>query len=329
MSTWARSMAQDWRVTRHAGVGPARDDEPALRADPGSGTWRALRRDGSFWVGLGLAALIVGLSLAAPVLAPHDPDEAFRDLMPPDGSALPPSAAFPLGTDPDGRDYLSRLLFAARATLLVGVGANLVAVCVGVLVGLVAGYAGTVRVPLPFGRHLPIPVEGSLMRLTDVALAFPALLLAVAASAVLGRSLGLVAVIIAAVLWTTTARLVYGRVRTLRTAEFVIAARALGTRDRHILRRHLLPFVLPLVLVYGALGIATTIAFEASLSFLGAGTPASEPTWGRMLAEAVPWYRTDLRLPLLPGLAIALTVLAFTLLGEAVRDAAEPRAGRG
>jgi peptide/nickel transport system permease protein len=281
-----------------------------------------------FWVGLALASIVIGASLAAPLIAPHDPDQAFRDLMPADGSALPPSAAFPLGTDPDGRDYLSRLLYAGRATLLVGVGANLAAVLVGTLVGLVAGYSGTVHVRLPFGRRLPIPVEGFLMRVTDVALAFPALLLAVAASAVLGRSLGLVTLIIAAVLWTTTARLVYGRVRTLRTADFVIAARALGTSGRRIVTWHLLPFVLPTVLVYGALGIATTIAFEATLSFLGAGTPASDPTWGRMLAETVGWYRTDLRLPLLPGLAIAATVLAFTLLGEAARDAAEPRGRR-
>ena len=287
--------------------------------------WAALRRDPAFWVGLALAGLVVGASLAAPLLAPHDPEHAFRELMPLDGSALPPSATFPLGTDPDGRDYLSRLLYAGRASLLVGVGANLVAVLLGVGVGLVAGYAGTVRVPLPMGRHLPIPVEGFLMRVTDAALAFPALLLAVAASAVLGRSLGLVALIIAAVLWTTTARLVYGRVRSLRSAGFVVAGRALGNDTGTILRRHLLPFVLPLALVYGALGIATTIAFEATLSFLGAGTPASDPTWGRMLAETVGWYRTDLRLPLLPGIAIALTVLAFTLLGEAARDAAEPR----
>jgi peptide/nickel transport system permease protein len=284
--------------------------------------WSALRRDPAFWLGVALASLVVGASLAAPLLAPHDPDRAFRELMPLDGSALPPSATFPLGTDPDGHDYLSRLLYAGRATLLVGVGANLIAVLLGLAVGLVAGYAGTVRVPLPRGHRLPIPVEGFLMRVTDAALAFPALLLAVAASAVLGRSLGLVAIIIAAVLWTTTARLVYGRVRT---AGFVMAGRALGSDTGSVLRRHLLPFVLPLVLVYGALGIATTITFEATLSFLGAGTPSSDPTWGRMLAETVGWYRTDPRLPLLPGLAIALTVLAFTLLGEAARDAAEPR----
>ena len=287
--------------------------------------WASLKRDPTFWVGLLLALLVVGVSLAAPLLAPHDPDEAFRELMPPDGSALPPSAGFPLGTDPDGRDYLSRLLYAGRATLLVGVGANLAAMLIGLAVGLVAGYAGTVRVRLPFGRSVPIPVEGFLMRVTDVALALPALLLAVAVSAVLGRSLGLVALIIAAVLWTTPARLVYGRVRSLRSAEFVTAARALGTGDARILWWHLLPFVLPLVLVYGALGIATTITFEATLSFLGAGTPASDPTWGRMLAETVGWYRTDLRLPLLPGIAIALTGRAFTPVGAAARAAREPR----
>ncbi|MFN8518673.1 MAG: ABC transporter permease [Chloroflexota bacterium] len=290
--------------------------------------WATLRRDPTFWLGLALASLVIGASLFAPLLAPHDPNHAYRELMPPDGSALPPSAMFPLGTDPDGHDYLSRLLYAGRATLLVGVGANLVAMLIGTLVGLVAGYAGTVHVPLPLGRRLPIPVEGFLMRVTDAALAFPALLLAVAASAVLGRSLGLVALVVAAVLWTTTARLVYGRVRSLRTEGFVVAARALGSGDTTILRRHLAPFVLPLVLVYGALGIATTITFEATLSFLGAGVQASDPTWGRMLADAVGWYRTDPRLPLLPGLAIAVTVLAFSLLGDAARDAAEPRGRR-
>jgi peptide/nickel transport system permease protein len=290
--------------------------------------WTALRRDPTFWAGLALAALVVGTSLAAPLLAPHDPDRVFRELMPLDGSALPPSPLFPLGTDPDGHDYLSRLLYAGRATLLVGIGANVVAMLVGMAVGLVAGYAGTLRLPVLGGHALAIPVEGFLMRVTDAALAFPALLLAIAASAVLGRSLGLVALIVAAVLWTTTARLVYGRVRTLRSAEFVVAAHALGSDTLTILRRHLLPFVLPLVLVYGALGIATAITFEATLSFLGAGTPASDPTWGRMLAETVTWYRTDLRLPLLPGLAVAITVLAFSLLGEAARQAAEPRSWR-
>jgi peptide/nickel transport system permease protein len=302
------------------------EDEPAIPGGTRSRSRAALRHDPWTWVGLVLVAMVVGASLGAPLLAPHDPGRSFRDLMPPDGTALPPSATFPLGTDPAGHDYLSRLLFAGRATLLVGVGANVLAMAIGTLVGLVAGYFGTVRLPLPRGRRVPIPLDGLLMRITDVALAFPALLLAVAAAAVLGRSLGLVALIIAAVLWTTTARLVYGRVRTLRTAGFVAAARALGSDDGAILRRHLLPFVLPLVLVYGALGIATTITFEATLSFLGAGTPTSDPTWGRMLAETVAWYRTDPRLPLLPGVAIAVTVLAFTLLGEAARDAAEPRA---
>jgi peptide/nickel transport system permease protein len=234
---------------------------------------------------------------------------------------------FLLGTDTAGRDYLSRLLYAGRATLLVGIGANLVATIVGALVGLVAGYVRTVRVSLPGGRRLGIPVESLLMRLTDAALAFPALLLAIAASAVIGRSLGLVTLIVAAVLWTTTARLVHGRVAALRGADYVVAARALGAGPSSIVRRHLLPQVLPLVLTWGALGIATTLLFEATLSFLGAGAPASDPTWGRMLAESVTWYRTDPRLPLLPGIAIAITVLAAGLLGDAVRAATDPRRG--
>jgi peptide/nickel transport system permease protein len=321
-------IRQDGRVSTNAAAAPLGEEEREVADGARSRTWRALRRDPGFWVGLGLGGLVVGASLLAPVLAPHDPEHAFRELMPPDGTALGPSTMFPLGTDPSGRDYLSRLLYAGRATLLVGVGANLVATLVGTLVGLVAGYARTVHIWLPGRRRLAIPVESLLMRLTDVALAFPALLLAVAASAVIGRSLGLVALIVAGVLWTTTARLVHGRVAALRRADFVLAGRALGAGPTSIVRRHLLPHVLPLVVAWGALGIATTLLFESALSFLGAGAPATEPTWGRMLAETVTWYRTDLRLPLLPGLAIAATVLAASLLGDAFQSATDPRRGR-
>ncbi len=304
------------------------DDDPGPQPGQWTRAWRILRRDPLFWVGFCLATLIVGASLLAPLLAPHPPDQEFRDLLPPDGTALPPSAMFPLGTDVAGRDYLSRLLYAGRSTLLVGLVANLAAVSLGTLVGLVAGYSGTVRLAKVRGMAVSVPVESVLMRITDIGLAFPVLLLAIAVTAVLGQSLLLVGVIIAAVLWTTTARLVYGRVLQLRTADYIAAAIALGVQGPRIIRRHILPHVLPLVVVLFSLGIAGTILFEASLSFLGAGAPISTPTWGRLLADHVTWYRTDLRLPLLPGLCIFGTVLAFNLMGDALRDALDPRAHR-
>jgi peptide/nickel transport system permease protein len=220
---------------------------------------------------------------------------------------------FPLGTDPLGRDYMSRLLFAGRATLLVGLGANVIAIVIGVLIGITAGFGGP-------------RVEGTLMRLTDIGLAFPALLLAIACTAVFGQSLVVVGAVIAAVLWTTMARLIYGRTLILRQAEYITAARALGCSGARIVRRHVLPHVLPLAVVYGSLGIATTVLFEASLSYLGAGAPVGTPTWGRLLADHTSYYATDPRLPFLPAIAIFVTVLAFNLLGDALRDALDPHA---
>jgi peptide/nickel transport system permease protein len=310
-------------------IGESPNDPDEIGAISGrSRAWIALRRDPLFWLGLVLATLVIGASVLAPWLAPYGPEESFRDLMPPDGTALPPSARFPLGTDVSGRDYLSRLLYAGQATLLVGLGANLVATTLGVLVGLVAGYAGTVRVGLPFDRKIAIPVDSLLMRVTDIGLAFPVLLLAIAMAYVLGQSLALVTIIIAAVLWTTTARLVYGRVLLVRSAEFVTAAQALGCTAPRIVSRHILPHIVPLIMVTASLGIATTILFEATLSFLGAGAPVQTPTWGRLLADHVGWYRNDFRLPLLPGVAILTTVLAFNLLGDALRDALDPHGWR-
>jgi peptide/nickel transport system permease protein len=292
-------------------------------------TWRALLRDPAFWVGVALASVVVGASMAAPILAPYDPWREFRDVMPLDGSALPPSSEFPLGTDPAGRDYLSRLLYAGRSTLVVGLGATILATLLGLAVGTLAAYPGRLRVPLPGGRAAWFPLDTLLMRVTDIGLAFPALLLAIAACAVFDPSLGLVVVVMVLVLWTTTARLVHGQLAIIARADHVTAAHALGCDDRWIIRRHLVPHVLPLVITYATLGIATTIMFEAALSFVGAGAPQSEPTWGRLIAESAGYYTSDPRLPLLPGVAILVTVLAFNLIGEAVRDATDPRTARG
>ena len=310
---------------------PASDDlldlEASLPATGAGRVRRALARDPTFWLGAVLVTLVVGSAVFAPFIAPHDPAQQFRREIPLGELSAPPSAMFPLGTDQLGRDYLSRLLHAGRATLVVGVVANTIAVLLGVLVGLTAGFVRTPRVTLLGGYRLAIPVESGLMRVTDIGLAFPALLLAMALTSVFGRSIGLVTIVIAAVLWTTMARLIYSRVLTLRGLPFVLAARALGTSPLATMRRHLLPHVLPLALVYGSLGIATTILFEAGLSFLGAGAPQDTPTWGAMIERQMGSLGTDPRLALLPAFAIFITVLAFNLVGDALRDAVDARTG--
>jgi len=307
-------------------VAPDEDGRDVTRSHGQRVRWM-LRRNPVFWVGAVLAGMVIGVAVLAPVLAPHDPLTEFRRLMPLDGSALPPSPMFPLGTDVAGRDYLSRTLYGASTTLAVGLISSFLATALGLLVGVVAAYAGVVRIGGIRGRSIGIPVEDLLMRLTDVALAFPVLLLAIALAQAVGPSVGLVILVITTVLWSSVARIVYGRARVLVQAEFVEAAHAVGSSGTRIVRRHLLPFLVPLALVYGALGIGTAVVFEATLTYLGVGVPPPTPTWGSMIAQNLGWYRQDPRLLLVPSLAIMVTVLAFTLLGDALRDALDPRAG--
>jgi peptide/nickel transport system permease protein len=296
--------------------------------DRRSRTWRVLRADRFFWLGAGIVLVMLGLAILAPVLAPHDPIHQFREEgLASTGDPLGPTAMFPLGTDRTGRDYLSRLLFGARTSLGIALIANLIATVVGVAVGSVAAFWPVARLRVPgTRRHLPIPLGSILMRLTDLALSFPVLLLAIALAAVLRPSIPLIVVIIAAVSWSGVSRIIYGRVLVLREAAFIEAARAQGISGRRLLRIQVLPHLAPLAVVYGALGVASAVLFEATLSYLGAGVPAPTPAWGGMIADHISWYATDPRLVLLPGLAIMLTVVGFTLLGDALRDALDPRA---
>jgi peptide/nickel transport system permease protein len=291
--------------------------------------WTSLRRDPAFWVGLGLTILFVAAALLAPWLAPWDPDLQDRTV-----AAYPsgPSPEHLLGTDRTGRDYVSRLLHGARVALVVGVLAAVVATVIGFVVAIVAAYARSPRasVPLPGGRSMgaAVPVESILMRTTDVFLSLPTLLLAMALAAVLHPSLALAGFVITAVLWTGPARIIYGGARAVRDADFVIAARALGASPVRLVTRHVAPQVIPLAIAYGAVTIGVAILFEAALSYLGAGVPPPTASWGNMVADHALYYATDPRLVVLPGLAILLAVLAFTLLGDALRDAFDPRARR-
>lgn len=299
--------------------------------EQGSRVWRRLRRDPGFWLGLVLVATMIGGAVFAEQLAPYDPNFQIRDGgLTVDGAPQPPSERFPLGTDRLGRDYLSRLLHGARTSLAVGIGATLLATLLGAIVGSVAAFAGTVRIPVGFGARrtsLAIPAEAILMRLTDIVLSLPAVLIAIALVTITGPSLVLVLFVIGGLLWTVTARIIYSRVQQVSALEYVDAARAVGATPLHVLLRHVVPQTYSLLIVYATLGIAGTVLFEAGLSFLGVGAPPPAASWGGMISEHTGFYRTDPRLLLVPGLAILATVLGFNLLGDALHDAIDPRSG--
>ncbi len=267
--------------------------------------------------GAALIALITLAAIIAPLLAPHDPTEQFRDGLTLDGQPIPSTLLtegswhFPLGTDANGRDLLSRILYGARVSLVVGVLANVLAVALGTLIGSVAGYFGN-------------PMETLLMRFTDVMMAFPTLLLAMTLVAILSPSMWIIILVIGLVYWTWIARVIYGQVLTLRTREFVTAAWAVGVKRRRILVRHLLPQLVPTIIVWGTLGIATNVMLEASLSYLGIGVQPPTPSWGGMIQQAQSYYRTAPWMVIFPGLAIMVTVFAFNLLGDGLRDALDP-----
>ena len=257
------------------------------------------------------AAVVV--AVAAPALAPGDPikNSLLERLTPPTWGG-----EHPLGTDTLGRDVASRLLHGARVSLLVGFSAVLLAGVSGVVLGLVSGwYRGW--------------LDDVLMRLGDVQLAFPVLVLAVAVLAVLGASVVNLILVLGVTGWITYARIVRGEVLTLRERDFVAAARALGADDAWILRRHLLPNVLPPITVVATFSVARTIIAEASLSFLGLGIPAPAPSWGAMLDEGRNYITTGWWLALFPGLAILLLVLGINLVGDWLRDVLDPRLERG
>jgi peptide/nickel transport system permease protein len=256
-------------------------------------------------------------AVCAPMLAPADPihNSLLDRLTPPmwvEGGTL----RYPLGTDTLGRDVLSRLLYGARVSLIVGVSATVLSGVLGVGLGLLSGYYA--------GR-----VDDVLMRLGDIQLAFPILVLAIAILAVLGASLGNVILVLGISGWVTYARIVRGETLSLKQREFVEAARSIGAPDQLILWRHILPSVLPPVTVVATFSVARLIIAEASLSFLGLGVPPPTPSWGAMLDEGRNYITTGWWLALFPGLAILLLVLGINLVGDWLRDVLDPRMERG
>jgi peptide/nickel transport system permease protein len=264
------------------------------------------------WVGALLVLLIVVPTIFAPLLAPADPLTQFRDGLAVDGTPLPPSARFPLGTDHLGRDMLSRLLYGGQISLTVSVIANLIAAIFGTAIGLLAGYYSGA-------------LDTLLMRLTDILLAFPAILLALGLGSVLRPSAPVVMLILAIVTWPPMARLVRSQVLTIRERDFITSARASGAGDIYILVRHILPHTITITIVWATLSLASAVLIESSLSFLGVGIPLPGPSWGNMIAEGQSRYRIAPWMILTPTVAILITTLGFNLLGDAVRDALDPR----
>jgi peptide/nickel transport system permease protein len=264
--------------------------------------------------------VIAGMTVAAllaPALAPYPPDEQFFDGLTLEGAPLPPGERFWLGTDLLGRDLLSRLIFGARTSLIIGLAANGVAVLTGTLLGVIAGWQGGW-------------VGAAIMRFTDLMMAFPALLLAIALAAIFSPSLWIVALVIAMVNWVQVARVVYTQTRGLVEKEFIEACRALGASGLRILARHILPHLLPTMLVWGTLGIATTVLLEATLSYLGVGVRPPTPSWGNIIFENQTYFATAPWLVFCPGAAILLLALSFNLVGDALHDALDPtQRGRG
>ena len=259
--------------------------------------------------GVAVVVLLVTVAIAAPIVARHDP--LHVELM---QQLRAPSAAHWLGTDVQGRDVWARLVYGARVSLAVGLLSQLIALSLGVTLGLIAGF---------YGKW----VDEIVMRLADVTLAFPTLLLLVALVAALQPSLGVVLVTIGVVGWAGMARLVRAQVLVVRQLEYVQALRALGARDVRIVLRHVLPNVIAPVVIAATLGVAGAIMAEAALSFLGLGVAPPTPSWGAMIAEGrdltqlrnAPWTS------LFPGVAIGAAVLGFNMLGDALRDALDPR----
>lgn len=294
-------------------VDPTVELDPGLDArpiqSPGRIAWRRFLRHRLALAGLVFVMLLVLVAILAPLLAPFDPNavdlSAFR---------TPPSAEHWLGTDSAGRDVLSRLIFGSQVSLTVGVAAALSAAGLGTLLGLLAGVIGGW-------------VDSFIMRMVDVFLSFPSLMLILLLVAVLGPSIGTIVVVIALFEWPTACRIVRQMALSVKETDFVLAARAIGSSRWRIMRKHVAPGVLSPLTVVGTLLSAQAILLEAALSFLGLGVKQPQASWGGMLEEAksltileqMPWMWIP------PGLIIAVTVLAINFIGDGLRDAFDPR----
>jgi len=299
MSTTARALAL------HEDLRPARREWMVLL--------RRLGRRRTALFGAAVVALVVTTAVAAPWVSPFDPlEQSIGERLKAPGWRDHAGHVHPLGTDHLGRDILARIIYGARPALLVGFAAVMISGLLGMMTGLLAGYFG--------GR-----VDDVLMRLADIQLAFPFILLAIAVIGVLGPSLTTIICVIGVSSWVVYARIVRGAALSLREREFVQAAQALGGGDGRILLRHILPNVFTPWLVVATLDMARVIVIESALSFLGLGVQPPAATWGGMLADGRVYISTAWWLATFPGLAILVTVLGINLFGDGLRDTLDPR----
>jgi peptide/nickel transport system permease protein len=276
-------------------------------------TLKRLARRRTALFGLAVVVIVLLAATFAPLVSPFDPlEQDINQRLKEPGWRNPAGQAHPLGTDHLGRDILARVIFGSRIALVVGLSAVLISGVLGMMIGLVAGYFG--------GK-----VDDFFMRLADVQLAFPFILLAIAVIGVLGPSLRNIIIVIGVSSWVVYARVVRGEVLSIREREFVQAAIALGSRDGRVLLRHVLPNAFTPWLVVATLDMARVIVIESALSFLGLGVQPPTPTWGGMLADGRVYLSTAWWLATFPGLAILVTVLGINLLGDGLRDTLDPR----
>ncbi|HEY1297950.1 MAG TPA: ABC transporter permease [Chloroflexota bacterium] len=272
-----------------------------------STTWRRFRRNRGAVIGMVIVGVYVAMALFANVLAPYDPLDGQLALK-----LQPPSAAHWLGTDELGRDLLSRLLYGARSSLEIQVAAVMFSLVVGVAWGLISGYFGG-------------PLDEVSMRMADVLLAFPSILLAIGIVAILGNGLTSIVLAVAAISVPQFARLVRGVVLGIRETEYVEAARAIGESHSSIVSRYILPNTTAPIIVQTTLRMATVLLVASGLNFLGLGVVPPTPEWGAMLSNARQYMFQSIHVTLIPGLAITLVVIGFNLVGDGLRDALDPR----
>lgn len=284
---------------------------PVIQAEKVSGpwhdAWRAFRKNKIAMAGLIMIIFFILIALLAPVIAPYDyKAQELADRL------KPPSSEHWFGTDDLGRDLFTRVLYGARISLWVGTFSVVGSIILGTLLGILAGF---------YGRW----VDMTISRIFDILLAFPSILLAIAIVAILGPSLQNALLAIAIVNIPTYGRLVRAKVLGLKNEEYITAARSIGMKDSGILLRHILPNSLTPIIVQGTLGIATAIIEAAALGFLGLGAQPPAPEWGKMLSDSRQFIATAPWTVVFPGVSIMLTVLAFNLMGDGLRDALDPR----
>lgn len=269
--------------------------------------WRQFARNRRAVVGSFVLVLFCGLALLAPVVAPY-PAEHQRLVE----RLRPPGPGHVMGTDGLGRDVFSRAVYACRVSLPIGVAAMIVSMSVGVGIGLIAGYAG--------GK-----VDNVLMRFTDLLLAFPIFFLLLTVTALFGRGIAVLILMLGLTSWGSTARIMRGEVLSIKEQPYIEAARAVGARDSRIILRNILPNAVPVILVAATLRVTLVILVEGGLSFLGLGVQAPTPSWGNMIAEGREFLRVAPWISIFPGLFLFFCTMSFNLVGDGLRDALDPR----